>query len=236
MSEATIRDRLVEHGQLLFRAPRAFVEFTHLADADALLNDLGEYPHAFVLACIMDRQIKAERAWIIPYRIAKKLGDFTIGTLGKQSLSDIKELMGKPKPLHRMSDRMAGVFYSGVQRIVTVYQGDAGRIWRGRPPSAEVIYRFLEFEGIGPKIATMAANILARDFKIPFADHVSIDISADVHVRRVFGRLGLCAPDASIEKIIYNTSPRGLRLSLARPCVNRLRCDSLIPTGCGRER
>jgi endonuclease-3 len=203
MNEAAIRDRLVEHGQLLFQASPAVVEFTHVPDADVLLNDLGEYPHAFVLACIMDRQIKAERAWIIPYRIAEKLRSFTMATLGKQSLDDIKGLMGKPKPLHRMSDRMAGFFHSGVQRIITVYQGDAGRIWRGRPPSAEVIYRFLEFEGIGPKIATMAANILARDFKIPFADYVSIDISADVHVRRVFGRLGLCASDASTEKVIY---------------------------------
>jgi endonuclease-3 len=203
MNEAAIRDRLVDHGHLLFQAPAAFVKFTGVHDADVLLNDLGQRPHAFVLACIMDRQIKAERAWVIPYRISEKLDDFTIATLGKLSLGDIKKLMGKPKPLHRMFDRMSGFFHSGVQRIITHYRGDAARIWRGQPPSAEVIYRFLEFERIGPKIATMATNILARDLKIPFADYVSIDISADVHVRRVFGRLGLCAFDASIEKIIY---------------------------------
>jgi len=203
VNESAIRDRLVDHGRLLFQAPPAFVKFTGVHDADVLLNDFGQHPHAFVLACIMDRQIKAERAWVVPYRISEKLNDFTIATLGRQSIDDMKELMAKPKPLHRMSDLMGSLFYSGVQRIINVYKGDAARIWRGRPPSAEVIYRFLEFEGIGPKIATMAANILARDFKIPFADYVSIDISADVHVRRVFGRLGLCASDASIEKIIY---------------------------------
>ena len=66
-----------------------------------------------------------------------------------------------------------------------------------------MVYRFLEFDGVGPKIATMAANILARDFKIPFADHYSIDISADRHIRRVFARLGLTAGEASVEQVIY---------------------------------
>src|SRR5690625_3660152 len=52
-------------------------------------------------------------------------------------------------------------------------------------------------------LATMATNILARDFKIPLADYYSIDISVDVHVRRVFARLGLVSDDHSVEEIVY---------------------------------
>ena len=32
---------------------------------------------------------------------------------------------------------------------------------------------------------------------------MNIDISADVHVRRVFERLGLCSADPSVEQVIY---------------------------------
>lgn len=203
MNEKGIRDRLVEHGQTLFRAPKALIRFTKEAGADALLNDLTDHPHAFVLACVMDRQVKAEKAWLIPYRISVKIGGFSMERLSTLSRTDVKRLMAEPEPLHRFVDMMADHFHSAVQRIQNNYAGDAARIWAGQPSSAEVVYRFLEFDGVGPKIGSMAANILAREFKIPFADYFSIDISADVHVRRVFDRLGLCATDATVEQVIY---------------------------------
>lgn len=203
MNENSIRDRLVDHGQTLFQAPKQLIQFTKVPEADALLNDLEAHPHAFVLACVMDRQLKAEKAWLIPYRISEKLHGFSMDTLRPLSRADVNRLMTQPKPLHRFVDKMSEFFQSAVQRISKDYAGDAARIWTGRPSSAEVVYRFLTFDGVGPKIGSMAANILAREFKIPFADYFSIDISADVHVRRVFTRLGLCAADASTEQVIY---------------------------------
>ncbi len=111
--------------------------------------------------------------------------------------------MTKPEPLHRFPERMSGNLYEAIHLINEVYAGDASNIWRGKPSSAEVVYRFLEFQGVGPKIATMATNILARSFKVPLSDYYSVDVSADVHVRRVFYRLGLVNQDATIEEVIY---------------------------------
>jgi endonuclease III len=66
-----------------------------------------------------------------------------------------------------------------------------------------VVYEFLQFKGCGKKIATMAANILARQFKIPFSDYYSIDISPDVHILRVMRRTGLVDNNADLDSIIY---------------------------------
>lgn len=203
MNKQIIRERLVAHGAKLFKSPREFIRFTKDNDANKLLNNIEEHPHAFILACVMNRQIKAERAWLIPYRFQEKLGDFSIETLLTQSQEDIHKLMAEPKSLHRFVDKMAGFFFLAVQRIDGNYGGNASLIWKDTPSSATVVYRFLEFDGVGPKIASMAANILAREFKIPFADYFSIDISADIHVRRVFGRLGLTPLDATVEQLIF---------------------------------
>jgi len=202
-NQAEIGQRLLAHGQLLLRAAKGEIQFTDDPSANRLLNDLTAHPHAFLLGCLMDRQIPAPRAWIIPHEIAKALGTFSMDALQRLSVADVRELMERPKPLHRFVSKMSGLFHSAIARVADVYGGEAFRIWAGAPSSADVVYRFLEFDGVGPKIATMATNILAREFKVPFADYYSIDISADVHVRRVFGRLGLCPADANVELVTY---------------------------------
>jgi len=203
MNKENIRDRLVEHGKKLFSAPSKPYPFSKHPEADALLNDLERFPHAFVLACIMDRQVKAEKAWLIPYRIMEKIGGFSIDMLGALSKDEVNRLMTEPEPLHRFATIMSANFFSAIQRIKRNYGGNAANIWDGKPSSAEVVYRFLEFEGVGPKIVNMAANALARHLIIPFSDYYSIDISADVHVRRVFSRLGLCGQNPTVEQVIY---------------------------------
>ncbi len=204
MTDSAIRDALVERRQRLFDAPKqGIVGFTDVPEADELLNDLDGHPHVFVLGCVMDRQIRAEKAWLVPYEVSRRLGTFSMDELTRLSEADVKRLMSTPTALHRFVDIMSALFWSALQRIVHRYDGVASRIWVHEPPSAEIVYRFLEFDGIGPKIANMAANILARDFKIPFGDYTFIDISADVHVRRVFSRLGLCPSEPTVDQVIY---------------------------------
>lgn len=175
-------------------------DFNVSEQANALLNDLEHYPHAFVLASLMDRQLPAEKAWELPAKIMTIFGTFEITALGKISLEEYKRIFNENK-LHRYNDTMAEVFYRGVHRIIDVYDGNASKIWAGEPSSREVVSRFRKFHGVGQKISTMATNILARDFYISFSDYTAIDVSADVHVCRVMKRMGLIEIESREEAI-----------------------------------
>lgn len=194
---------LVTLGKKKFAEPKAGpVIFVKDENANILLNDFDSHPHAYVLACCMDRQVQAEIAWMIPAKMREILGSFSIEKLNSISLDGYLEMFNEQK-LHRYNDTMAKVFYNAVQTIVTEYNQDASNIWARNPSSAAVVYRFLQFDGVGPKIATMATNILVRDFKVPMSDYYSIDISTDVHIFRVFRRSGLVSPDADADSIVY---------------------------------
>ena len=190
------------------RAPRQAhnvrtVVFSDTKEANELINDLEAYPHAYVLACLMNRQVDANTAWTLPYKFRQRFDSFDFEKMAPLSLDDIYDLFRNPAPLHRYTEMMAEIFHSGVRHIEDIYDGDASGIWSNNPSSAEVVSRFLQFEGVGPKIATMAANILAREFKVAFSDYYSIDISVDVHIKRVMKRLGLVPNNPTDTQIIY---------------------------------
>jgi len=176
--------------------------FTNNIDAKNLFCDLDHYPHAFVLACVMDRQVAAERAWEIPYKISREIGGFEFSRIKKISLKEYEEIFSKNN-FHRFPAKMAECFYLAVKKIDKDYNGDASGIWKDSPASGDVVIRFLQFKGVGVKIATMAANILVRYFKVKFKDHLCIDVSPDRQVKRVFERLGLIRKDAAIEELVY---------------------------------
>lgn len=194
---------LVEYAEIVNRDLSSIkVHFLDDIQENNFLNNLSDYPHAFVLACCMDKQVKSDRAWRIPCLVRNLCDTFTIDDLAKIPLEQYQQFF-KENALHRFNDDMSAIFYKAIIRIKEQYNGDASLIWANCPSSATVVYRFLQFEGIGIKIATMATNILARQFHIPFSDYYSIDVSPDVHIRRIFERTGLVEEGATRECIIY---------------------------------
>ena len=202
-SEIDIKKKLCDYSVKIFNTSETNFQWTGSKEHDKLLNDIKYNPHAFVIACLMNRQIKAEKVGLIPYELKRRIGDFSFKTLLEFKKKELHTFLNKPTPLHRYTNKMSEYLYKAIQKIKEKYNGDASKIWSNRPSSADVVLRFLEFDGIGQKIATMAANLLARELKVKFCDYYSIDISVDVHVRRVFYRLGLTKKKSTTEQVIY---------------------------------
>ena len=159
------------------------------------------YPHLYVLCCLMDKQIDAAKAWRIPYIVCGDFGTYDIFELNRIPLDKYLSFFNDRK-LHRFNDSMARVFKSALERIVTQYKGKASMIWEGNPGSAAVVSRFLEFDGCGVKIATMATNLLHRALSVNYSDYSSLDISPDVHIMRVMNRLGLLPEDKKYDRTL----------------------------------
>ena len=199
-----IIESLINFGLELHRRPREPITFSMNPESDRYLNDIETYPHFFVLGCVMDRQVRAWRAWLIPYKVSQLLGGTDFSYFLKPDLPKTIKIFNE-QSLHRMPTKMAVCFYDAVQKIHNDYSNYAGGIWKhGNPSSQEVIDRFAQFNGVGQKISTMATNILVRDFKVPLRDISAIDISVDIHIDRVFKRLGLVPSSASKNDIIQN--------------------------------
>lgn len=118
---------LIKRGNELLKQPYKKIDFTKNPEADDLLNNLEEFPHAFVLAYVMDRQMRAEKAWLIPYKIFEEIDSFEFPKLLELTLEQIKEIF-KRKNLHRFNDIMAENFYLAIQKIHKQYDNDAFNI------------------------------------------------------------------------------------------------------------
>lgn len=196
-------NQLVKVGRKRLRSKKIIPLYANSPEAAILLNDLDKNPHAFVIMCLMNQQVNANTVGAIPYELSQRLGYFDMKRLAKTKRSQLKKAMRRPTHLHRFSDNMAEYLYLAIQRIQNQYGGNAANIWNDNPSSAKLVQRFLEFEGVGLKIATMASNLLVRNYKIPVRDYYSIDISADVHIKRIFRRMGFVPPESGNDMVIY---------------------------------
>ena len=92
--------KLVEIAKQVFdNKGKGNVRFVDNEEYNNFLNDIEKYPHAFVLACLMDKQMKAERAWEIPCKVYEELGNFDINYLAELPETTYIDLFLKNKYL-----------------------------------------------------------------------------------------------------------------------------------------
>lgn len=116
--------------------------------------------------------------------------------------------------------------------IVSKYDSKAENLWKNKT-AAEIVESLEKFKGISHKKASLGTLILVRDLEIDIIDKENIDIAYDIHIRRLFLRLGLVDEDVQ-EKIleearkIYPEFPG--RLTTAFWTLGREMCHSTEPS------
>jgi len=163
--------------------------FPVLVDEAALT--IEQNPFAFALAAVLDRGTKSEIIWTIPYYLEKQVGRLSPELFARMPLEELSKIFySLPSKPRYISDAPKTV--RALSRMIqSQYGGDVTKIWVGRTASY-VKNTFQGVYGVGPGISSMIVLLLERCYGIKFTDidHKAMNVKPDVHVIRVFNRLG----------------------------------------------
>ncbi len=193
MDKSAVVERLKEFGET-----RSGSDWSALDCATSRL--VRRNPFAFLLAVAFDRGMPWQRAWRIPVEI-DHAGCLDPARLASMDEPDLMKLIDGLAVRPRYGSRQGAKTLSDAARLVCQrFGGDAGAIWNGASP-AEVEKTLREIYGLGPGIASMATRILRDDFGCFKGQECQIDVKPDVHLVRVFRRVGLVEGDSANETI-----------------------------------
>jgi len=152
---------------------------------------IEENPFAFALAAVLDRGTKSEIIWTIPYYLQKKIGSLTPQFFVEKSIEELETIFRSLPYKPRYITDAPRTVKELSQMVIREYNGDVKRIWQDKT-STYVKATFQRLYGVGPGIASMIVLLLEKCFKIHFTDldHRTMDVKPDVHIVRVFHRLG----------------------------------------------
>ena len=144
-------------------------------------------PFAFLVGAVLNKMMRAEKAWEIPYHIHRK-GELDSAEFARREESDLASLLASlpVKPHYWVK---GGRTLKETAELVMQYGGNASGIWEGATPR-EVEKRLRGIFDVGPGISAMTVGILHDDFEAFRGHEQDIDVKADRNVVRVFKRVG----------------------------------------------
>ena len=193
MESKAVVERLKEYGQT-----RGESDWNELDVETRRL--IRESPFAFLIAVAFDRGMPWKKAWRIPTEIDRQ-GLLDSALLASKTEKELVALLDGLAVRPRYGAEQGARTLSDAARLVWErFGGDAGAIWRNASP-AEVEKTLQEIHGLGAGIASMATRILRDDFGCFRGQERQIDVKPDVHLVRVFRRLGITDGDSAKEAI-----------------------------------
>lgn len=158
-------------------------------EADRLLRGDGL---AMLIGLVLQRGMPAERVWRIPLHLHRELGHLDPARLAAVPEAEVEAALRRLPARPRYPGQSAATIVALARLVLDRFDGDGRRVWEGRRMN-DVIATLQSLPGVGPGIAHMAVQELMDEVGYePHANELpGLDVKADVHVVRVFHRLGI---------------------------------------------
>ena len=138
----------------------------HFTDSDAANELLVREPMALLIGFALDQQVTVQKAFSGPLVLQERLGTLDAVTIAG---ADLEPIFRERPAIHRFPGAMATRVRDLAAHIVTVYDGDAGRVWGDAGSPDELRARLNALPGFGEMKVTTLAAILAKHFDVATA-------------------------------------------------------------------
>ena len=185
------------NGRRQVEALKAYRKAHYVSDREMLPKHVGDLVYndsfAFLIGAAFDRGMPWTKAWEIPCHIAAE-GMLEPRRLAAASDREREQLLARLPVGPRWGAAEGAKTLRDAAELTLEHsaEGDAAAIWRDASPR-QAKRRLRTIHGVGPGIADMIVRILHDEWGLFRAQASEIDVKPDIHVVRVFKRLGLVA-------------------------------------------
>ena len=138
--------------------------FTGVEAADRLLV---EDPFALLIGFALDQRVPVPKAFMGPWVLRERLGSLAPAAVAE---ADLEPLFRQVPAIHRFPAMMAKQVHALAVHVLSVYEGDAARVWTTAASSDELRENIDGLPGYGKMKAKALGSVLFKRFDVALAE------------------------------------------------------------------
>ena len=140
------------------------LHFTGVEAADRLLV---EDPFALLIGFALDQRVPVPKAFMGPWVLRERLGSLSPAAVAE---ADLEPLFRQVPAIHRFPAMMAKQVHALAVHVVSVYEGDAARVWTTAASSDELRENIDGLPGYGKMKVKALGSVLFKRFDVALAE------------------------------------------------------------------
>jgi uncharacterized HhH-GPD family protein len=140
------------------------LHFTGNEDADRLIF---EDPFALLVGFALDQRVPVPKAFMGPYVLRERLGSLDPRVVAE---ADLEPIFREVPAIHRFPGMMAKQVHALAEHVVTVYDGDAARVWTSATTPEELRANIDALPGYGKMKVKALGSVLFKRFGVALAE------------------------------------------------------------------